>query len=84
MDILVLEMAGSGLAGIAIGYGIWRWRDRNLRSAISLKEQTILENARRDAENIAREARLAANEETLKIREETERKFGERRQILAE
>src|SRR6185436_6363502 len=84
MDIVVLELAGAGLLGMAIGYGIWRWRDRNLRSAISLKEQTILENARRDAENIAREARLAANEETLKIREETERKFAERRQILAE
>jgi len=84
MDIVVLELASAGLLGMAIGYGIWRWRDRNLRSAISLKEQTILENARRDAENIAREARLAANEETLKIREETERKFAERRQILAE
>jgi ribonuclease Y len=84
MDLVLLENAGSCLLGIALGYGIWRWRDRNLRTALTLKEQTILENARRDAENIAREARLAANEETLKIREETERKFSERRQILTE
>jgi len=84
MDIVVLEFAGCFLVGAGTGYGIWRWRDRNLRSATSLKEQTILENARREAENISREARLAANEETLKIREETDRKFAERRQILAE
>jgi ribonuclease Y len=84
MDIVVLESAGLFVAGVAAGYGIWRWRDRNLRSAVSLKEQTILENARREAENITREARLAANEETLKIREETERKFSERRQTMTE
>jgi ribonuclease Y len=84
MDIVVLESAGLFVAGVAAGYGIWRWRDRNLRSAVSLKEQSILENARREAESITREARLAANEETLKIREETERKFSERRQTMTE
>jgi len=71
-------------AGAAAGYGIWRWKDRSLRTALALKEEGILENARREAENLTREARLKANEETLKIREDTERKFAERRQILAE
>jgi ribonucrease Y len=72
------------IVGAAAGYGIWRWRDGISRSTLKLKEETILENARRDADNITREARLQANEETLKIREETERKFAERRQALAE
>src|SRR5262249_51973765 len=84
MEILFVEAAGLVLAGAAAGYGIWRWRDHSLRSAVVLKEQNILENARREAENLTREARLQANEETLKIREETERKFAERRQGLAE
>jgi ribonuclease Y len=84
MEMQLLEGAALLAAGAAAGYGVWRWRDRSLRTAITLKEETILENARREAENIAREARLQANEETLQAREETERKFSERRQILAE
>ncbi|HTG44363.1 MAG TPA: ribonuclease Y [Verrucomicrobiae bacterium] len=84
MDLLFLEGAGLVFAGAAAGYGIWRWKDRSLRTALALKEEGILENARREAENLTREARLKANEETLKIREDTERKFAERRQILAE
>jgi ribonucrease Y len=84
METQFVEGALLVLAGAAAGYGVWFWRDRIARSALKLKEQTILENARRDAENITREARLHANEETLKVREETERKFAERRQALAE
>src|SRR5687767_2898661 len=84
METQFLEGVLLFLAGAAAGYGIWRWRDRNLRSALKLKEDSTLENARREAENITREARLQANEETLKVREETERKFAERRQVLAE
>src|SRR5688572_23569071 len=84
LDIQFVEGAILFLAGAAAGYGIWRWRDRISRSAIKLKEDALLENARREAENITREARLQANEETLKVREETERKFAERRQVLAE
>lgn len=84
MEILFVEGAALFAGGVAVGYAIWRLRDRSLRAAISIKERTLLENAQRDAENITREARLKANEETLKIREETERKFAERRQTLAE
>lgn len=84
MDIATLERAAWLVGGFALGYVLWRWRDRSLRQAVSLKEQTILDNARREAESIAREARLAANEETLRMREEAERKFAERRQSLLE
>jgi ribonuclease Y len=84
MDMLFVQGAGLVLAGAVAGYAIWWWRDRNMRGALKLKEESILGNARREADNLTREARLQANEETLKIREETERKFAERRQVLAE
>jgi ribonuclease Y len=84
LDVTFVQGAVIFTAGAAIGYGIWHWRDRIARGALKLKEETLLENARREAENITREARLQANEETLRVREETERKFAERRQVLAE
>lgn len=83
-NILLLEGVGLFLAGGIAGYALLRWRDRNVRSALALKEQSLLENARREAESITREARLTANEETLRTREEAERKFAERRQSLLE
>jgi ribonuclease Y len=84
LDVTFVQGAVIFAAGAAAGYGVWLWRDRIARGAIKLKEEALLENARREAENITREARLQANEETLRVREETERKFAERRQVLAE
>ena len=84
LDVTFVQGAVIFAAGAAAGYGIWLWRDRIAGGALKLKEQALLENARREAENITREARLQANEETLRMREETERKFAERRQVLAE
>ena len=84
LDVTFVQGAVIFAAGAAAGYGIWLWRDRIAGGAIKLKEEALLENARREAENITREARLQANEETLRVREETERKFAERRQVLAE
>ena len=84
LDVSFVQGAVIFAAGAASGYGIWRWRDRIARGAIKLREEALLENARRESENITREARLQANEETLRMREETERKFAERRQVLAE
>jgi ribonuclease Y len=72
------------VGGSAAGYWLLRWKDRNLRAALTIKEQSILENARRQAENIAREARLQSNEEAIKLREQTELSFTERRQRLTE
>ena len=39
---------------------LWRWKERTIRTALVIKEQSILETARRQAENIAREARVQA------------------------
>ena len=83
-DNLLLEGAAVLVAGVGIGFWLLRWRERSFRQALALKEQTVLEEARREAENLTREARLAANEEILKLRDQTEKSFSARRQELAE
>src|SRR3954469_22205542 len=65
--------------GVAFGYWLLRWKERNLRAALAVREKSLLENARRDAEAVVREARLTANEEALKLREQTEQLFATRR-----
>jgi len=55
-----------------------------VQAALSIKEQSILEGANRQAETIAREARVQANEEAIKLREQTEKSFGERRARISE
>lgn len=72
------------IAGTFFGFWLWRWRERKTQGSLAEKEQTILENARREAEAIIREARLASNEEALKLREQTEKSFTSRRLELAE
>ena len=70
--------------GSLVGYWLLRWKERNLRAAAVLKEQTLLENARGQAENLVREARVHANEEALKLREQTEQSFANRRTELGQ
>jgi ribonuclease Y len=84
LDIRFLAGAAWFTAGVVLGYWLLRWKERNLRDALAIKEQAILENARRQAENIAREARLQANEDALKLREQTEQSFTTRRTAAAE
>ena len=72
------------LAGSAIGYWLWRWKERNLRAAFTIKEQSALEDARRQAEVIAREARVQANEEAIKIRQAAENAFATHKQDLTD
>jgi len=84
LDIRFLAGAAWFTAGVVLGYWLLRWKERNLRDALAIKEQAILENARRQAENIAREARLQANEDALKLREQTEQAFITRRTAAAE
>lgn len=72
------------VAGSATGYWLWRWKERNLRAALELREKTAFEDARRQAETITREARLQANEEALKIRQDTENSFSTRKQELGD
>ena len=68
--------------GAVLGYWLLRWKERSLRDAHAIKEQSILEDARRQAEAIAREARLQADEEALRVRQQTETTFITRRHEL--
>src|SRR5438105_74591 len=70
--------------GALLGYWLLRWKERALRAALAIKEQGILESARRQADNIAREARLQANEEALKVREQAEKSITARGGAAAE
>jgi ribonucrease Y len=69
---------GAFLAGSLLSFWFIRWKSRQFSAALELKEKTVLENARREAEVLLREARLAANEEVLQVRERTEQTFAER------
>src|SRR5204863_10157137 len=71
-------------AGALGGYWLWRWKNRTLRAAFALKEESILEAARREADTISREVRVQANEEALKLRNQTEQALNERRTRISE
>lgn len=66
------------LIGVLFGLWVQRWKERNLRTALGLKEKTLLENAQREAESLKREARLVANEDALKLRMENEQSLATR------
>jgi ribonuclease Y len=70
------------LAGILLGFGIWRHRERSFQAAAGREKTSLLDNARREAEAIVREARLAANEEALQLRSATEQRLGEREALV--
>ena len=70
------------IGGAAIGYWLWRWKERSVHAALAIKEQSILESARRQAESITREARLQSEEEALRLRQQTETGFLTRRTDL--
>jgi ribonuclease Y len=76
--------AGWFIAGAVLCYILVWWRQTNAKKSEILQSQSVLENARRDAETIIRDARLLANEEALKLREQTEQSFTARRQERAE
>ena len=54
--------------GAACGYWLLRWKERSIRRALAIKEQSILEDAARRAEATARESRLQAAEDAQKLR----------------
>jgi ribonuclease Y len=72
------------LAGAVLGYWLLRWKERSVRAALSIQEQTILEGAQRQAETFLREARLKAAEENLALKEQTEQAMAAQRQQLGE
>ena len=70
--------------GSACGYWLWRWKQRSIRTALTLKAQSALERANCEAQALSRETLLRANEEALKIRQETEASFARHHQELSE
>jgi ribonucrease Y len=84
VDIQLFEVAAILLSGILIGYWFTRWKMRHFQAALELKEETLLENVRREADALARESRISANEEALKLREQTEKSFATRRREFTE
>src|SRR6185436_20710503 len=80
-----LFLAGSSLiVGAIVGYWLVRWKERNLRAALAIKEQAILDAGAREAETLAREARVKCNEEIARVKEETIKSFTARESQLAE
>ena len=75
----LLEGSGLVLAGLALGFSFFLWKERRIRAALAEQEQLLRENARRDAETLLRDARLAANVEINKLRDETEKYLNRRR-----
>lgn len=70
--------------GAALCYLFLWWKERNLRRLKALENETLMANARSEAEKLLREARLAANQEALQLRQETEASFAARRAERAE
>jgi ribonuclease Y len=70
------------VAGSAMGYWLWRWKERNVQAALALRERSVLETARGRAEAIVREAHLHGDEHALQIKTQTEEGFASRRHEL--
>ena len=75
----ILEHAGLVISGGVVLFILDQWRRRRAVRIQHLSAQTILEQARCEAERIQRDARLAASEETLKLREQAEQAMAARR-----
>jgi ribonuclease Y len=74
-----IEPIGLMLGGAAL-LGLFEfWRKREASRAQSLEAQSLLDQARQEAEIILRDARLAASEEALKLHEKTEEAVAARR-----
>ena len=82
--LLPAVLAAFVLCYLAVGYWLFRWKERSHKRAVELQQLTRIEAARREAEAIAREAKLKANEDALKVREETEQSFSARRKELTD
>jgi ribonucrease Y len=70
--------------GAAICFVLLWWRERSLQKARSLQSETLLQQARTEAETIKREATVTAGQEALKLREQIEQSFAHRRAERAE
>jgi ribonuclease Y len=75
-----VEGAALLMGGVALGFWLLRWKDRQRRTSLEQQHAATLENARREADAITREARLAANEEALKLREQVDKSLTARQE----
>jgi len=67
------------LSGAVLFYLFQRWKKRKDATAQVGSAQTLLDQARQQAEIVLRDARLAASEEALKVREQAEQALAARR-----
>lgn len=67
-----VEYAGLVLSGAVVFYLYQRWHNSRNAGGQSRTGQTVVEQARQQAELIVRDARLAASEEALKLHEQAE------------
>lgn len=74
-----LEHAGLVLCGAVGCYLFLLWRKRKAQQLQALEANSLLDQARREAEIVVRDARLKANEEAIKLHEQTEKAVAERR-----
>lgn len=68
----VITFLVGSMLGMCCGYFISRWRERNIRAALNLKAQDLIDKAQREAQSIVQEGRIAANYLNLKMRAEIE------------
>jgi ribonucrease Y len=81
---LLIAGVAALIAGVALGFGFFLWKERKSRAALAEKEEVLLEKSRNEAEAMLREARLIANEEVLKLRDQTEQSLSKRRLEIEE
>jgi ribonuclease Y len=74
-----LEHAGLVLSGAVLCYLFLQWKKRKATRTQDLEGQSLVEQARREAEIILRDARLGASEEALKLHEQNQQALAARR-----
>lgn len=75
----MLEHAGLVLSGAVLFWVFLYWRKRKQARKQALEANSVLDQARREAEIILRDARVAASQEAIKIHQETEQAQAVRR-----
>lgn len=74
-----LEHAGLVLSGAVLCYLFLQWKKRKAVLSQSLGAQSLVEQARHEAEIILRDARLGASEQALKLHEQSDQALAARR-----
>src|SRR4030095_10435064 len=81
-------LLGGAIVSLVAGWGILvvnhRRKSTRLRHELDEQRQSVMADARKEAEAIQREARLLANEEVLKLRDQSEQQQARRRLELDE